>query len=539
MSNRFSRVERVLRLFAPIRPGEGQGIVVLALNAFLLLTAYYIFKTLREALILSESGAVGKSVATGLVALVLIFLVPLYGVVFRHTNRTELVYWVNAFFLTMLACLFAVGLAGGSVAMLYYVWVGLFGVMVIAQFWAYATDIYNVKSGQRVFPIAVAASSIGALAGSWFSQYAFTSLAMGPYGLMIIASVLCILSTLLYRPARYLAPEDSRCIECEYMKPKGESLFGGFAVVWGDQYLRLLALFTVMLNWINSSGEFILAQVVEERAREMVQAGLTQLSVEQYVGAFYGSFSFAFNALGLLLQLFVVSRLLKAIGLRRALLILPVLVVLSYSLILFIPIFSLIRLTKVVENGVDYSLMNTVRHALYLPTAREVKYEGKTAIDSFFWRFGDLLQAGVIYAGVTWFDFGVRAFVLMNLGLGFVWLGLSVIVGREFGRMTRQNAPNVAPVLARAIPDHAVAPSSRFAFELAQDTFTDQDPGDVITLSARVAGSERLPRWLRFDAAAARFSGIAPERFEALDIRVVATDLEGLEAVGSFRLSPA
>ena len=481
MSSRYSRIERVLRLFAPIRPGEGRGIAVLAVNAFLLLTAFYIFKTLRDALILSESGAVGKSVATGFVALILIFLVPLYGVVFRHTNRTELVYWVNTFFLVMLACLYVYDLAGGTVATLYYVWVGLFGVMVIAQFWAYATDIYNVKSGQRVFPIAVAASSIGALAGSAFSKYAFSSLGMEPYGLMVVACGLCILSTLLYRPSRYLAPEDSRCIECEYMKPKGVSLFGGFAVVWGDHYLRLLALFTVMLNWINSSGEFILAKVVEERAREMVQAGLTQLSVEQYVGAFYGSFSFTFNALGLVLQLFVVSRLLKMIGLRRAMLILPVLMVLSYSLILFVPIFSMIRLVKVVENGVDYSLMNTVRHALYLPTAAEVKYEGKTAIDSFFWRFGDLLQAGVIYAGVTWFDFGVRAFVLLNLGLAVLWLGLAVVVGREFGRMARQNAPNVAPILARDIPDRALLPSRRFAFELEQDTFVDQDPGDALT----------------------------------------------------------
>jgi hypothetical protein len=63
----------------------------------------------------------------------------------------------------------------------------------------------------------------------------------------------------------------------------------------------------------------------------------------------------------------------------------------------FVPIFTLIRLVKIAENATDYSLMNTTRHALFLPVDRDATYEGKTAIDSFFWRVGDLIQAGVVF----------------------------------------------------------------------------------------------------------------------------------------------
>ena len=65
------------------------------------------------------------------------------------------------------------------------------------------------------------------------------------------------------------------------------------------------------------------------------------------------------------------------------------------SSIALFPLLAVVRVAKVCENGTDYSLNNTVRHSLFLPTSREAKYKAKQAIDTFFWRAGDLLQAGV------------------------------------------------------------------------------------------------------------------------------------------------
>ena len=107
-------------------------------------------------------------------------------------------------------------------------------------------------------------------------------------------------------------------------------------------------------------------------------------------------------------------------------------VLIGYGLVAFVPIFSIIRIAKVMENSTDYSLMNTTRHALYLPLSAAQKYEGKTTIEAFFWRFGDLAQAGAIYAGLHWFQFGIAQFAMVNIVLSLVWLGVAWQVARSY-----------------------------------------------------------------------------------------------------------
>ena len=63
------------------------------------------------------------------------------------------------------------------------------------------------------------------------------------------------------------------------------------------------------------------------------------------------------------------------------------------------PSFEAIRVLKIADNAIDYSLGNTTMQALWLPTSRETKYKAKQAVDSFCVRAGDVLQAGVVYTG--------------------------------------------------------------------------------------------------------------------------------------------
>src|SRR5881409_1152593 len=108
---------------------------------------------------------------------------------------------------------------------------------------------------------------------------------------------------------------------------------------------------------------------------------ITSSQMRSMIGAFYGDFFGWVNLLGLLLQAFVVSRLFKYVGVRGALFALPLIALGSYSLMAFIPILSVVRVAKVLENSTDYSIQNTARHALFLPTSREAKYKVKAAID--------------------------------------------------------------------------------------------------------------------------------------------------------------
>ncbi len=96
-------------------------------------------------------------------------------------------------------------------------------------------------------------------------------------------------------------------------------------------------------------------------------------------------------------------------------------------------------MAKTLENATDYSIQTTARHALFLPTSREAKYKAKQAIDSFFWRAGDLLQAVVVFIGVR-LAFDIRAYALINLVLVAMWLTLVFAIAREHRKLTAVEA---------------------------------------------------------------------------------------------------
>jgi AAA family ATP:ADP antiporter len=179
--------------------------------------------------------------------------------------------------------------------------------------------------------------------------------------------------------------------------------------------------------------------------------------------------------------------------------------------------------------------MNTTRQALFLPVDRDAKYDGKTAIDTFFWRIGDVIQAGVVYLGLNVLGWSALTFAALNLVLALAWIGLAIAIGREFGRKAQENVFNVAPEASRPIGDVVYEPGGLVQHVVAEDAFFDADPGDVLHLSARLEDGRQLPAWLRFDARTRRFSGRPPQDFyEELRITVVASDVDGLEAVSSF-----
>lgn len=103
----------------------------------------------------------------------------------------------------------------------------------------------------------------------------------------------------------------------------------------------------------------------------------------------------------------------------------------GYMVIAFVPILTMVRWVKTAENATDYSLQNTVRHVLFLPTSREQKYKAKQAIDSFFHRAGDVLSAAVVFVGVNWLALKTTGFAAFNLFLVVIWLVLAVMIGRE------------------------------------------------------------------------------------------------------------
>jgi len=99
-----------------------------------------------------------------------------------------------------------------------------------------------------------------------------------------------------------------------------------------------------------------------------------------------------------------------------------------------------VRWAKTAENATDYSVMNTARQLLWLPTSREEKYKAKQAIDSFFVRLGDLTAAFVVFAGTSWLALEARGFAIVNAVFVLAWLGLAFVLVRENRRLSAAKA---------------------------------------------------------------------------------------------------
>ena len=425
-----SALDRSLRLFGDVRAGEGTTVLLMCLNVFLLLMAYYILKTAREPLVLLAGGAELKSYAAAAQALTLIGYVPLYGWLAQKLPRQKFLTAVILFFVGCIQFFYLGHRAGlPYLGFVFFVWVGIFSLTTIAQFWSYANEIYARPEGDRLFPLIAIGSTAGAPLGAAAAARGFGH-GRSPFLMMEVAAAVLLVHLVLYRViARRMAARAGR--------PAAEPIKAGngFALVLKSPYLRLVALFLVLLNIVNTVGEFILGQAVVARA-DAEQALRAAFDKEAYIGAFYGHYFLLTNLAAIALQAFVVSRLVKRFGLRGAVLALPLVALCAYGTAASGAALGVLLYVKVAENSTDYSVMNTAKQMIWLPTSREEKYKAKQAIDTFFVRAGDMLAAGVVFIGTHLVRRGVPGFARLNMSFVFLAMVVAWLLLREYRRLT-------------------------------------------------------------------------------------------------------
>jgi AAA family ATP:ADP antiporter len=432
-----NNLERVLSAFAPVNSGEGLTAFLLMMNVFVLLTAYYIIKPVREALILGGAGAEIKSYAGAGQALLFLLLVPLYSAYASRTNRVRLINGVIAFFISNLAIFYVLGRLQFQLGVVFFLWVGLFNLMLVAQFWALANDIYTQEQGKRLFAIVGIGSSLGAIAGARVAESLFKPI--GPYSMMLVAAgllaICMVLTTWIHR--REGAASNGRRVAGAGVAREPIGTSGGFQLILRHRYLLLIAILVLVSNLVNTTGEFILGKTVAEHAKATSDN-------QAFIGEFYANFFFWVNVVGAALQMFAVSRIVKYTGVGPALFLLPVIAFGSYTLLAIVPVLTFIRIAKIAENSTDYSLQNTVRHALFLNTSREAKYKAQSAIESFFWRTGDAVSALLVFVG-TRMAFDIPKFAIANAIFVLVWLAVAGAIVR-----LRKRRPSDADMHAAA-----------------------------------------------------------------------------------------
>lgn len=441
-----------MSLFAEVRSGEGLLVAVLAIDVFLVLVAYYLIKVVREPLILVGGGAELKSYAAAGQAVLLVGVAKLVDVMARRFGRLRLMATSWLFFAVNLVAFFLLAHAQAPIGFVFFLWVGIFSVVVLAQFWSFANDLYTPEQGKRLFAIVGIGASAGAVVGSALARTLIDSSEVdgadpdAVYRLMLYAAGVLMVALALTAYADRHATARSATATA----PPPAEVIGGdtaLALIRRDRYLWLIALLILVLNWVNSTGEFLLGRMVEAAAHDasaaawaassdtagVIEATFRSGFERTFVGGFYADFFTWVNALGVFVQLFLVSRILKYVGVRVALMALPTIALLGYGALLALPVLAVIRVAKTAENALDYSLQNTTQQALFLVTSRAAKYKAKGFVDTVMKRLGDVLQAGVVWLG-SLLAFSTRHYATVAMLLVAVWLLVAFAIGREYRR---------------------------------------------------------------------------------------------------------
>ena len=416
--------------------------LLLTANVFSLLSAYYLVKPLREDLILAmASGAEYKSYMSGAIALLLFVLVPLYGKLVDRLPRIKLVIGVSLAFAAQLLLFYvaiAVPALRSQLGLVFYAWVGVFNVMVVAQFWAYANDLYAKEQGDRLFPMVALGASVGAAVGSKVAKLLIKSL--GEQSMLLVAAfVLTLCAGLFWLVERREGQPSTTKPAAGVPSTSPGSRRGGFGLVMSERYLLLIALFSLVYNWVNSNGEYMLSKLIKADAAAAVAHGeIAAKDLGNAIGAAYADFFFYVNVAGVLLQTFVVSRLVRWLKLPAAFFFLPLLALGNAFIFAFVPIVALAKAGKTAENATDYSLNNTLRQMLWLVTSPEMKYKAKQVVDTFCVRIGDVCSALSVYLAVDLLRFSVPRFAWISIALAGLWLVLALAIGRHYRELDMQ-----------------------------------------------------------------------------------------------------
>ena len=440
-----SPLARLLGLVTEVRPGEATLALALALDVFVLLVGYYVLKTVREPLVQATGGAELATYASAAQAVTLIGFVPLYAWFAARVDRRRLILGLGLFYGLGLEA-FYLGWAADVpfLGFVFFVWLGIFSVSTVAQFWSLANDVYSREDGERLFPLV----GIGATAGAPVGAFAAGALFAREVSVGTLMQIAVVLFAIHVGLALVIEARASRSgTDADKPLDRGR----GFALVLGNPYLRWIALLFVLLNVVNTLGEFVLRSSVNAAAAEI--AATDPEALASFTGAFWGGFFSSVNIATLLIQALLVSRIVRHAGMAGILLLLPLVSGLSNGLVIAGAGFAVFRWTKLFENATDYSVMNTGKAMLWLPTTREEKYQAKQAVDTFFVRFGDVIAAAVVFLGLAALGHesardlvgedlqqAIRVFAGINLVVIVGWIGVAFALLRGYTRLAGEDS---------------------------------------------------------------------------------------------------
>jgi AAA family ATP:ADP antiporter len=464
-----------------LREDEMTGALLMFAYSFLAMTAYNIVKPVFKSKFIDHLGADNLPYVLMASSMLIGLLMHGYSAVARRLPRRHVVPMTQSALIGILVVFWLLLQTGAIwVTIALYFFGQIFGILLISQFWTLANDIYDARQAKRLFGLIGGGACLGGALGN--SITAFTIEELGSNTLLLVsAATLAVCVAIVSRVTR--RPNVGQT--GEFDDDLGVGGREALRLLAESRQLRVLAA-VVMLAVMGAAVVDQQLSMAAEALRVDEESVATLLA---QVGAYLSIAGFA-------VQVGLTSRIHRSWGITAALLLLPVGLGASATLVLLTGALWAVASARVLDGTLRYSLDKTTREVLFLPVPPGLRFRAKPFIDVTMEKFGKAFAAVLILVLIRPWGLGLdwRRLSYASLVMTAIWIAVALIAWREYLRAFRAS-----------IGSRAIAPNT-IRTEIA-------DPATIETLVEELSHP---------DEAAVLY---AIEMLEALDKRHLITPL--------------
>jgi AAA family ATP:ADP antiporter len=414
----------------------------MAVYFFLVITSFWILKPLKKSLFIEfydqngfdflgwqMTAAQAELLAKAGNMLVALVAATVFAVLARRLRRQQLTYIFAAFsILCYLLFGFLLRDPHGPTVWGFYLYGDLFNTLMVPTFFAFLNDSVTPRQAKRLYGLIILGGVLGGAVGSTFVRTRLEAYSHNQWMwiCLLIAGGIIIIAFLAARSFGFKPEQEvGRQDQTSNRNPFTE----GARLVFSSRYLFSIVMILGLYEMVSTIIDFQFTSAVGHYLDGPA------------IGHQFSTVYALTNWIGFLVQLFLTGFIMTRFGVGAALLFLPVAALLSSVGFLFTPLLLFGSAMSISDNALNYSINQSGREALYVPTTREEKYKAKAFIDMFIQRFAKAVAVGLsllittFFAGFT----NVRWLSVATIIILVVWIQAARFAGREFQRLAAES----------------------------------------------------------------------------------------------------
>ena len=419
-----------------ILPGEGKLAWLFFFYFLMVTTVHFAGKSVRQASYIDTIGAANLPYVYLAVALISYPVLVMYSRLAARVKHSTLIAGsttLHAVGLVVFFGLFALEIDKRTVAVAYYVWLGMAFAIAISQVWSYANHIFDPRQARRLFAFIGAGGLLGSIPGGLMA-WAVTRFAGTYFTLLAAAALMLAVPVLVLLIERYRP--NIRPPTVQSRRAREEQARGGLQIIRGSRLLRLITLLMLATVVVGQLVGWQFYWHVEQHT-EMVDEALKLDTRTSVIGGFF----ILMGIVGFLFQLLFTRRIHRALGVGVGMRVLPTTVgVVQIAVLIVIAVaepavvFALVMVLMLTEGSLRHSLDQATRELLFLPVPSDLRVRAKAFIDVFVQRFAKGLAALLILPVTFGWLVGYEGTYVgwMTTVMVVLWIVLTGRVRREY-----------------------------------------------------------------------------------------------------------